>query len=149
MNRTTTLIPFLQAIKHFCYFIPSYFMERFAFLIDGTSYKKFQDDLGILKVLYWYTRIYKESVFDKLTDVQWMDGRRATLLKTEKVYKFFHHKRKIISMHNWPSQTFFSSSQQIPKRKHLLRWNYFKYVLSIFFITLTYKCSHPNINLVI
>ena len=34
-NRTTTLIPFLQ---HFCYFIPSYFMERFALLIDGTSY---------------------------------------------------------------------------------------------------------------
>ena len=37
-NRTTTLIPFLQAIKHFCVFIPSNFMERFAFLIDDTSY---------------------------------------------------------------------------------------------------------------
>ena len=37
-NRTTTLIPFLRAIKHFCNFIPSYFMEGFAFLIDDTSY---------------------------------------------------------------------------------------------------------------
>ena len=37
-NRTTILIPFLQAIKHFCNFIPSYFMKRFAFLIDDTSY---------------------------------------------------------------------------------------------------------------
>ena len=37
-NRTTTLIPFFQAIDHFCHFIPSYFIERFAFLIDYTSY---------------------------------------------------------------------------------------------------------------
>ena len=37
-NRTTILIPFLQAIKHFCNFILSYFMKRFAFLIDDTSY---------------------------------------------------------------------------------------------------------------
>ena len=37
-NRTTILIPFLQTIKHFCNFIPSYFMKRFAFLIDDTSY---------------------------------------------------------------------------------------------------------------
>ena len=37
-NRTTTLIPFLQAIKHFCNFIPSYFVEIFAVLIDDTSY---------------------------------------------------------------------------------------------------------------
>ena len=37
-NRTTTLIPFLQAINHFCNFIPSYFMERFAFLMVYTSY---------------------------------------------------------------------------------------------------------------
>ena len=37
-NRTTTLIPFLQAITHFCNFIPSNFMEGFAFLIDDTSY---------------------------------------------------------------------------------------------------------------
>ena len=37
-NRMTTLIPSSQAIKHFCNFIPSYFMERFAFLIEGTSY---------------------------------------------------------------------------------------------------------------
>ena len=37
-NRTTTLIPFLQDINHFCNFIPSYFIERFAFLIDYTSY---------------------------------------------------------------------------------------------------------------
>ena len=36
-NQTTTLIPFLQA-KHFCNFIPSNFMEGFAFLIDDTSY---------------------------------------------------------------------------------------------------------------
>ena len=36
-NRTTILIPFLQAIKHFCNFIPSNFMEGFAFLIDDTS----------------------------------------------------------------------------------------------------------------
>ena len=37
-NRTTTLIPFLQAITHFCNFIPSNFMEGFTFLIDDTSY---------------------------------------------------------------------------------------------------------------
>ena len=37
-NRTTTSIPFLQAIRHFCNFIPSNFMEGFAFLIDDTSY---------------------------------------------------------------------------------------------------------------
>ena len=37
-NRTTTLIPFLEAFKHICNSIPSYFMERFAFLIDDTSY---------------------------------------------------------------------------------------------------------------
>ena len=41
LNRTTILIPFLQAIKHFCNFIPSYFMKRFAFLIDDTSYIMF------------------------------------------------------------------------------------------------------------
>ena len=37
-NRTTSLIPFLQAINHFCTFIHSYFMDRLAFLIEGTSY---------------------------------------------------------------------------------------------------------------
>ena len=37
-NRTTTITPFLQAIKHFCNFIPSNFMEGFAFLIEDTSY---------------------------------------------------------------------------------------------------------------
>ena len=39
-NQTTTLIRFLQAINHFCYFIPC-FIERFAFLIDHTSYRFF------------------------------------------------------------------------------------------------------------
>ena len=34
---TTTPIPFLQAIKHFCNFLASYFMEGFAFLIDDTE----------------------------------------------------------------------------------------------------------------
>ena len=37
-NQTTTLIPFLPAIKYFCNFISSYFMEGFTFLIDETSY---------------------------------------------------------------------------------------------------------------
>jgi len=36
-SRATILIPFLQAIKHFCDFIPSYFVKRFAFLIERTS----------------------------------------------------------------------------------------------------------------
>ena len=40
-NRTTTLIPFLQAIKHFCNFIPSYWVERFAFYSNYTSYNIF------------------------------------------------------------------------------------------------------------
>ena len=35
-NRTTTSIPFLQAIIHFCNFLTSNFMEWFAFLIDDT-----------------------------------------------------------------------------------------------------------------
>ena len=30
-------LSFLQAVKHFCNFIPLYFMKRFAFLIDDTS----------------------------------------------------------------------------------------------------------------
>ena len=37
LDRTTTLIPFLRAIWNFCNFIHSYFMDRFAFLIDHTS----------------------------------------------------------------------------------------------------------------
>ena len=37
-NRTTTLIPFLRAIWNFCNFINSCFMDRFAFLIELTSY---------------------------------------------------------------------------------------------------------------
>ena len=37
-NQTTTLIPFLQAINHFCNFIPSYFIENFGFLIEHTTY---------------------------------------------------------------------------------------------------------------
>ena len=37
-NRMTTLIPFLRAIWKFCNFIHSYFMDRFAFLIELTSY---------------------------------------------------------------------------------------------------------------
>ena len=36
-NQTTTLIPFLQAITNFCNCIPSYFMERFTFLIDDNN----------------------------------------------------------------------------------------------------------------
>ena len=42
-NRTTTLIPFLQVIKHFCNVIPSYFMEGFAFFIYDTSYIVFDE----------------------------------------------------------------------------------------------------------
>ena len=45
-NRTTTLMPFLQAIEHFCNFIPSYFTERFAFLIEGTTYN--DQNMGLL-----------------------------------------------------------------------------------------------------
>ena len=50
-NRTTILIPFLQAIKHFCNFIPSYFMKRFAFLIDDTSY-----------ILYMYIHTARSTI---------------------------------------------------------------------------------------
>ena len=41
-NRTTTLIPFFQTINHFCNFIHSHFMARFTFLIELTSYMKYQ-----------------------------------------------------------------------------------------------------------
>ena len=44
-NRTTTLLPFLQAINHFCTFIHSYFMDRFALLIEGTSYTIFTSEV--------------------------------------------------------------------------------------------------------
>ena len=50
-NRTTTLIPFLQAINHFCTFIHSYFMDRFAFLIEGTSYVVTL--LKYLNIMFW------------------------------------------------------------------------------------------------
>ena len=59
-NQMTTLIPFLQVIKHFCNFIPSYFMERFAFLIEDTSYVCFMVETKIFdqrdgsKVFFFY-----------------------------------------------------------------------------------------------
>ena len=62
-NRTTTSIPFLQAIKHFCNFIPSYWVERFAFYSNYTSYycpvpkKKRSGSFS-------YKNTYYEAIFD-------------------------------------------------------------------------------------
>ena len=61
-NRTTTLIPFLRAIWNFCNFIHSYFMDRFEFLFERTSYLKKKSNPGTS--LQWYKSIKRtdESV---------------------------------------------------------------------------------------
>ena len=73
-NRTTTLIPFLQAIKHFCNFIPSYFMERFTFLI-GTSYVYPLDCSGLCtRIMYYSLDYFKECGFDAVLPKKKMVG---------------------------------------------------------------------------
>ena len=52
----------LQAFKHFCNFIPSHFMDRFAFLMDYTSYMPNCPVVLKLCVKHIFNRVNMESL---------------------------------------------------------------------------------------